>query len=511
MVPAHCLQALTAVIPTIIVYGPLALLAMLFPVLFAGLALWLRRWLVLFVIASLDSMLFLVRAWVGPRQDSWWGSQMAWWGLLAATGLAGFAWSWVRQKGAQVPRGSILHLEGITLAGFTCLCLGLAVVSRPRQLDAEVRVRWLFEATERGAIVSSPVVEGDHIYCALVRDTGLGARGAVYCLDRRTGAVRWKFDDLSKMLQTYCTPCVDKDRLYIGDGMHADYSCTFYCLEAASGRKLWEFSTADHIESSPCVAQERVFFGAGDDGLYALDTSAGHPCWHYRPDLHIDASPTVSGRFLYAGSGVSRRYRTTSIFCLDTGNGEVVWSRPTDLPAWGSPIVSDEEVLFGLGNGRLDENPPNPAGALLCVNGRTGQKVWSFTTDNALLARPVIDRGRVYFGTRGGTCYCLDRGTGRLLWERTIGSPVVTRTPVAGEHVYVAASGGQLARLQASNGTLDWTFDLAAYSQTRPRLWSSPAVVAAEQDGHNAIYLGTELRSPINSAAVLYCLEELTR
>src|SRR3974390_3294005 len=68
-------ETVTAIIPTFILLGPIALLAALLPVVFAGLAFFLRRWLVLLSIASLDSTLYLTYAWLRSHLiGSWWGS-----------------------------------------------------------------------------------------------------------------------------------------------------------------------------------------------------------------------------------------------------------------------------------------------------------------------------------------------------------------------------------------------------------------------------------------------------
>src|SRR5262245_15190139 len=90
-----------AVIPTFVSAGPLALLALLFPAVFAGLAVRLRRWLALLSVASLGSTLYLLRAWFqGPLRDSWWGSPAALWYTLALIALAGALWSGRRQRTA---------------------------------------------------------------------------------------------------------------------------------------------------------------------------------------------------------------------------------------------------------------------------------------------------------------------------------------------------------------------------------------------------------------------------
>src|SRR5262249_5531320 len=154
--------------------------------------------------------------------------------------------------------------------------------------------------------------------------------------------------------------------------------------------------------------------GAGDDGLYCLDALTGKPCWHFREPLHVDTNPLVVGNRLYAGSGGSRRYSGTEVFCLDAGSGHIVWRLPTDLPVWGSPVVDGEDLFCGLGNGRMLESAAQPAGALLCVKARSGQRWWSYPAPGAVFAPPVVFGRRVYFAARDGCCYCLDRGEGKL-------------------------------------------------------------------------------------------------
>src|SRR5262249_41845553 len=146
---------------------------------------------------------------------------------------------------------------------------------------------------------------------------GLASTGAVYCLARGTGKMVWKFNDGGTMLHMFSSPCLADGRLYLGEGMHANAVCKFYCLDAGTGRRLWHHETAGHIESSPCVAAGRVFVGAGDDGLYCLDAATGKPRWHFQEPLHIDTNPIVRDGRVYASSGSSRRFRNTEVFCLD--------------------------------------------------------------------------------------------------------------------------------------------------------------------------------------------------
>ena len=125
-----------------------------------------------------------------------------------------------------------------------------------------------------------------------------------------------------------------------------------------------------HVESTPVVASGKVFFGAGDDGLFCVDAATGAKLWHYHPGIHIDSTPAVVGKRVYAGSGVSLAHDLTEVFCLNSDGGSLVWRTRTDLPVWGSPVVDGDQVFFGLGNGRLNQSaapPDKPAGAVLCV------------------------------------------------------------------------------------------------------------------------------------------------
>jgi hypothetical protein len=90
-----------AVIPTVGIFGPLAILAMLFPAVFGGLAVWMRRWLVLLSVGSMDSTVYLLYAWFGGKiSDHWWGGQAALWMLMSLVTLAGALWSWRRHRAA---------------------------------------------------------------------------------------------------------------------------------------------------------------------------------------------------------------------------------------------------------------------------------------------------------------------------------------------------------------------------------------------------------------------------
>src|SRR5262249_28866838 len=153
-----------------------------------------------------------------------------------------------------------------------------------------------------------------------------------------------EFNDDGDMKQVFSSPVIADGKVYIGEGYHQDKDCRLFCLDAATGKKLWEFQTTSHTESTPTVVGGRVYFGAGDDGVFCLDAATGKKLWQ-ATGWHVDCRPEVVGKRLYGGSG----YDNFEIFCLNVDDGAVVWRIPMDLPAFGSPTAAGDVVVFGLG------------------------------------------------------------------------------------------------------------------------------------------------------------------
>jgi outer membrane protein assembly factor BamB len=603
---------LFAVIPTVLVGGPLAILALMFPAVFGGLTLVFRRWLVVLSIISMNSTLFVLHDWLRPWiKDAWWGSPAALWAAMSLVTVAGLVWSWRRHlavldqesaaapaPSASLPRGGehlalwVLSLLGVVLVALCLLwhaslvdgswrkptlvmllglwagtlytlwlrraagrgsavrtalpaegvmlavmvavgtAVGLTTLPRAaaaagelattgdREAGAEgarpVGVLWKFEPQDAGTIASSPLVAGDRVYIAAAHGGVFEKYGRLYCLDRATGKELWRFDDDRGMKEVFSTPCLADGRLYIGEGFHQDTNCKLYCLDASTGKKQWEFTTNSHTESSPCVVSGKVYFGAGDDGVFCVDAADGKRVWQY-PGLHVDCNPCVSGGRLYAGSGVGDIYRETCLFCLDAATGNVVWRVPADLPVWGSPMLAGKHLFAGIGNGNFLESADKPAGALLCLDAETGQGVWRSDVPDGVLDRPGVDRHAIYFGSRDGHVYCVDRRTGKQRWKYDLGSPVVTapalaRAPgcAAVTGVYAVGAGGRVCCLDPDSGTPDWTLDVGKQVKGEPELLSSPTVMVNRDAGteRRQLFFGAGVKSPVGETAALYCHED---
>jgi outer membrane protein assembly factor BamB len=667
---------LFAVIPTLGVGGPLAVLALLFPGLFGGALLVLRNWMALLTVASINSTLLVVYLWFGRSlEDTWLGSPIGLWFTMMVVTLLGTLWAWRRHhsvaplasplptppgkealaNSASPPAASNLHTlpnrptrseqiilwvcslafliacpfvlsgtldmndpgwkllvvftvafgvgtlylvyqrfvgarqaparpalptEGVILWSMlvASTCLAATWPSRPLAVTGNitsaekglVKPVWNTVLPGTGYIVSSCQVSGDRLYVSVAHRQGAETFGALYCIDLASREIMWKFDNDQDMKQVYCSPCLAEGRIFIGEGFHSDQGCRMYGLkdQGKSVQKVWEFQTNSHTESTPFVAGGKVYFGAGDDGVYCVDARDDKKVyWQYpgkdgdttpladslpagvkmpqrRLHLHVDANPVVAGDYLFVGSGLDREkpdQTDPAILCLDVNTGKKRWLRllPRDLPAWGGATVaseqafarqggsmtrkqvsgdaSDEQVFFALGGGEIFEDyegkvpQGKQAGALLCVEGKSGKELWRFAAPAGIMGKPAVDRSSVYFGCRDGNAYCLDRKDGKPRWKKEVGSPVwaspaLVRCPHCGTtRLYVVGIRGQVRCFHPDTGIQLWSYEL---EQNTPFLSSTPAVAVTQTPVGEArrLYFGSGIGGL--SFATVFCLED---
>jgi outer membrane protein assembly factor BamB len=240
-------------------------------------------------------------------------------------------------------------------------------------------------------VMSSVTVAGDRLYFGASKQAAFGAYGAVYCLDRATGARVWMYNAGDDLKPVFCTPTVAEGRVYFGEGLHTDSGCKLYCLDIATGKPAWEkpFETGSHTEGTPRVFDGKVAFSAGDDGLFAADAKTGAKLWHFQgteQKLHIDTPPTVVGNRLYAGSG----YGTYAMLCIEATTAQPLWRTPASYRVFGAPLALGNQVFFGMGTGNLtldtEGDEKEPAGAVVCLNGDDGKVVWSYDLSRSVHA-----------------------------------------------------------------------------------------------------------------------------
>ena len=513
-----------AVIPTLGVGAPLAILAVLFPTLFGGVLVLFRQWLAFITVLSVNSTLYLLYLWQGALlRGTWWGTEAGVWCVLTGVAFLGTVWAWGRQvynlslgsAAIETPR----RTETIVLWVLTLLCGGAAVFMAVFSDRFDIADYLLF-AFAFGIVVGTAVhlmngwffalsmnpgrsTEGvilsailfAHLVLAMLRWGGDGASGTV---EAGTGSgprvaelvgQRWEFQSPDSGLFV-SAPLVDEGRIYEAAAHPGFKICTLYCLDRSSGKKIWEFIGDGELKnmiSSPCLADGRLYIGEGfhDDPnckLWCLDAATGALLWHFATKGQTESSPTVAAGKVYVGAG------NDGLYCLDAVTGKELWRFPEPgyqgrlLRFGGGPTVVGERVYVGTGVDRNKVSTDAGETACFCLDANTGRLIWKAATRLPAWGAPVVSKGQVFLGIGNGDIFddaketslgamlCLDAQTGSEVWEHSLGNGVLGSPAVDDMSVYLGSRSGHVYCLDRIEGRRRWKADLGSPVVCSPAL-----------------------------------------
>lgn len=247
-----------------------------------------------------------------------------------------------------------------------------------------------FPLPERSAIAlesSFPVIGEDRIYCgyALTPDAFRGTSGKTFCLNKKTGELIWENEapyalnpfvsgtslftgfgkkyyavDIDSRKIQWCTEInrmyfgkgiQHEGRLYIGGGAQSTHTSQnspisitmndgyLYCLDAKSGRKIWDFETGAYSDFLLC---------------HSLILTRKHKFLN-ESRVFIDATSGVI-KYEQNGGGTLASTSCSNAFAFIDGN-IISWATPATQPVGenakldGTPlsfIEADDKVLYLL-------------------------------------------------------------------------------------------------------------------------------------------------------------------
>lgn len=269
----------------------------------------------------------------------------------------------------------------------------------------DLPLAWGFETGD--LYTSSPAFSGGLVVLG-------SGDGQVYAVDAGSGKVRWRFRTEGRVRSS---PAIAEGRVYVGsmDGR-------LYSLELQTGRRIWQFDTEGHtlrsgdfgfdrrtIQSSPAVADGRVFVGSRDGFLYAVDAETGRLLWRVDHRMSwVNTSPAVAGGLVFAGSSDERFLQA-----VDAKTGKERWHFPTERPVWSSPAVAGALVYFGDGSGTI-----------YALDRTSGIERWRHKSGRRILSSPLPADGMLYVGNDDGGVYALRAASSPLrravFWDSSL-------------------------------------------------------------------------------------------
>ena len=397
---------------------------------------------------------------------------------------------------------------------------------------------WNFRSPDGFGFTASPAVVGNRVYISAWL-VSIKKEGMIYCLDADTGALVWA-NAPDNYRPTFSSPVISGNYLVCGEGLHETRDARVVCLDIrpeAKGKVLWTFETRNHVECTPAIDKDRVYFGAGDDGIYclALEPGEGNQArmiWHIPNTMYVGAdgeqfkdkaeeyglrnerfkegvavvfrTETKDGkevpivlRPLEAGENAQQAgadMKSGTIKKKDAANGVLTVVTPdgrdlelavSEVPdAETSLAVHDGKVYFGLGNN----------GQAMCViDAETGKELKRVAMPYPVFSPATIDKknGKIYFGMgngdykdlgEGGAVHCLKLDTLEKVWDFPLASSVLGAVAAVEDQLYFCCGDGFLYCL-SKDGQLVGKYNARAPIKT------APAVTTGK---NKAVYIVTD-------------------
>lgn len=244
--------------------------------------------------------------------------------------------------------------------------------------------------------------------------------------------------------------------------------------DRATAAKRWRFDIKDGVEASAWLADDVLYFGAGDGLLYALNPDDGAVLWTYPLKAEGIAEPLVAGEVLYVLGG------NNVLHVLNAKTGKLLWvynrREASNLSVRGGsrPAIAGDLVLTGFSDG-----------SLVALNKASGSLVWEANLNRAkrfrdVDASPVIEGNTAYVSSYDGALYAVSVTDGAIQWSVDEGG--YDEVLLQGGVIYYTTTTGKTMALEKSTGKTIWSRENPHGIAMAPALYKDVLLVG-EMDG----------------------------
>ncbi|MDR0611193.1 MAG: PQQ-binding-like beta-propeller repeat protein [Planctomycetaceae bacterium] len=328
-----------------------------------------------------------------------------------------------------------------------CVKETLAFLEVPEILWEHRLEKGWFQVT---AVITENPEYGNTIYIG-ISDDGMLA------FDLKNGQHRWTYP---LELGVLSPAAYANNRIFFGDS-----DGVVYALDAQTGKELWKFKTGGTIDNSPNIDSKtnRVLVSSQNGSLYALDAATGQSVWEYKTENQIRCFPAIAERCCFV-AGCDSQFHI-----LDLDKGTAVSKVALDAPTGSTPAILGDRFFFGTEGNEF-----------LCINWKTSEIVWRFSSKQTFRAPAACQDGLVVFGGFDKTVHAVDVQTGKEFWTFKTKGRLEAGPLIRGNRVYVASTDSSLYVLDLKSG------EKLATVQMSGKLLASPAIV------HGKLVLGTD-------------------
>lgn len=352
-----------------------------------------------------------------------------------------------------------------------------AVDGSVRALDATTgETRWT--AFLRGTGVNGLAIDGNIVY-ATVAFTGRSGPGAIYGLDRSSGAIGLS---IKAPAHVSTGPAIAADSLLFGTsaGSIASRAGELLSVDLAS-RAITTVYRGGACVGTPVVDGDDVLIASEDGTVRRIDRTAGIERWQFLTRKFLSGTPGVAGDMVLIG-GFDH-----FVYVADRHSGVERWRFECGGPVRGTPVLEGATVFAAS----YDEK-------LYALHADTGKRQWEYQTTSFVLTTPAVGQGRVIVGCNDGSVHALhaDSGTPAWVWhgEDPQQRGIIAQPLIVEDRVLIASRTGRIFALDFLTG-----------APIPGRLGKSPAVEVVDQSKGSTLSMVAIGKITLPSGRIVVC------
>ena len=175
---------------------------------------------------------------------------------------------------------------------------GVAFIAGCDELFRGIRIsdgKEMFSLSSDAYTGASPALRGNAAYYGTFNNE-------VLMVDLLQHKVAWRYQHPQRQFPFYSSAAVTANRIVVGGRDKLVHGLD------QNGKAAWTFATRARVESSPAVADGRVFVGSNDGRFYVLNLMTGAKEWEFTAGAPLSASPAIGKGRIVIGSQDGRLY-----------------------------------------------------------------------------------------------------------------------------------------------------------------------------------------------------------
>jgi outer membrane protein assembly factor BamB len=211
-----------------------------------------------------------------------------------------------------------------------------------------------------------------------------------------------------------------------------------YCLDAATGKLVWQSEDGNLIKVKPAIADGKVYFTSWGGLVTCLAADTGALIWQKQIDSSFYYAPATGDPLVASGKLIITTPRNR-VIALDLLTGEKLWQAESVKAGFCSPALWQDRILVASLDGKV-----------YALDGETGQTIWSGSAGESIYDAKIAADGQVgVTNTCWGSLAAFDLGTGERKWKLKLADAFIFSAPVVSEGVaYVGSTNDHLYAVQ---------------------------------------------------------------